>query len=354
MDSVKQFIMKISICIPQYNRIAFLVKSLERIRLQTFRNIEIVISDDCSTDDTEKQIKALIPSYPFSVIYSRNTTNIGYDANLRRSMELATGDYCFILGNDDSLNTPGSLQLLVEFLEQNNYPEVGFCNMVEEASPDMVYGRAAQTGIIGEGHQVALHHYSCFSFVAGLVYKKDAFDRFNTNKHDGSIFVQMYLAVVMIASGLRLFSIKEPIVLKDILAGKTDHRNSYRDRLPRKWKEFYIIDGGLPSVINVILSGFHDAGIPARKVLFKMFKRIYLFTVPNWVFDYKSNKAFPAAVGIVAGMFPYRVNHFASLNIFKQIFLLMEYIATSLISILVPSKLFLKFKSRLYSLAKQY
>jgi glycosyltransferase involved in cell wall biosynthesis len=346
--------MKISICIPQYNRIAFLVKSLERIKLQTFRDIEIVISDDCSTDDTEKQIRDLIPSYPFPVIYSRNAANIGYDANLRRSMELATGDYCFILGNDDSFNTPDSLQALVEFLEKNNYPEVGFCNMVEESSPDNVYGRAAQTGIIGKGYQVALQHYSCFSFVAGLVYKKDAFERFNTNKHDGSIYVQMYLAVVMISSGLRLFSVKEPIVLKDIIVGETVHRNTYRDRLPRKWKDFYIIHGGLPSVINVILSAFRDAGVPDKKVLFKIFKRIYLFTVPNWVFDYKSNKAFPAAIGIVAGMFPYRVNHFTSLNIFKQIFLLMEYSTTSFVSIMVPSTLFLKFKNRLYNFSKQH
>lgn len=40
--------MKISICIPQYNRIAFLLKNLEYIAKQTYSNIEVVISDDCS------------------------------------------------------------------------------------------------------------------------------------------------------------------------------------------------------------------------------------------------------------------------------------------------------------------
>jgi len=51
--------MKISICIPQYNRINYLLNSLERISHQNYDNIEIVISDDCSIDDTESQINKI-------------------------------------------------------------------------------------------------------------------------------------------------------------------------------------------------------------------------------------------------------------------------------------------------------
>jgi glycosyltransferase involved in cell wall biosynthesis len=51
--------MKISICIPQYNRIKFLISSLQTISEQDYDNIEIVISDDCSSDDTVEQIAIL-------------------------------------------------------------------------------------------------------------------------------------------------------------------------------------------------------------------------------------------------------------------------------------------------------
>ena len=52
--------MKISICIPQYNRINYLLRSLSIIEQQTYEEIEIVISDDFSSDDTEEKIKSLV------------------------------------------------------------------------------------------------------------------------------------------------------------------------------------------------------------------------------------------------------------------------------------------------------
>ena len=51
--------MKISICIPHYNRIEYLLKSLAFIEKQTYDNVEIVISDDNSSDDTIFKIKYL-------------------------------------------------------------------------------------------------------------------------------------------------------------------------------------------------------------------------------------------------------------------------------------------------------
>src|SRR5437763_13060965 len=95
--------MKISICIPKYNRIDYLLKSLDIIQSQIYSNIEVVISDACSTDSTERDIKALIPSYKFPIVYHRNSVNLGYDANYRKSIELATGDYVIVIGNDDSI-----------------------------------------------------------------------------------------------------------------------------------------------------------------------------------------------------------------------------------------------------------
>lgn len=259
--------LKISICIPQYNRIGYLLRSLSIIEKQSYKNIEIVISDDCSSDETEEKIKELIPIYKYPIIYSKNNQNKGYDRNYRKCIELATGNYAFVIGNDDSINGTKSIEELVEFLIQNEYPDIGFCNMIEERSNNSLIQRASVTGILGSGPDISMQYYSCFSFVGGLIYKKSTFDQFNTDKFDGSIYSQMYLGVLMVASGSRLFSIKEPMVLKDLLLdGK--FRNSYRDRIAKKWENFKVVDGGLPSVMNVLIHGLLDSNMCTQKRLF--------------------------------------------------------------------------------------
>ena len=110
--------MKISICIPQYNRIQFLLKSLRQIEMQEYPNIEIVISDDGSTDDTVSEIKKLQQDYKYPVLFHKNEVNLGYDRNYRKCVELATGDYCIVIGNDDSINETGSIAFLVNFLKR--------------------------------------------------------------------------------------------------------------------------------------------------------------------------------------------------------------------------------------------
>ncbi len=164
----------------------------------------------------------------------------------------------------------------------------------------MVVKRAQESRVLGAGKYMALKNYSCFSFVGGLIYKKSAFDKYNTYKHDGSIYAQMYLGCLMVANGCRLFSIKEPLVLKDLqMEGK--FRSSYKDRMARKWRDYKIVDGGLPSVIHVLISSFRDADVLDQAIVKKIFSRIYTTTLPHWILDYKANKALPEAFGIIAG-----------------------------------------------------
>ena len=127
--------MKISVCYIQYNRIECLLRSLRLLERQTYDNIEVVISDDASTDNTEQEILLLKQNYRFSLVYSRLTTNCGYDRNYRRCVELASGDYCFVLGNDDAIVGDNSILNLVQFLKRSNYPSIGFTNYFEYSEP---------------------------------------------------------------------------------------------------------------------------------------------------------------------------------------------------------------------------
>ncbi len=344
--------MKISICIPQYNRIAYLLKSLKQIEAQDHRDIEVIVSDDRSDDNTEEAIKELQKNYKYPLLFSRNEVNLGYDANYRKCIELASGDYCIVIGNDDTIYEPGSIRFLDEFLERNDYPELGFCNFVEDNNPGVVVKRARESQVLGAGKYIALKNYSCFSFVGGLIYKKSAFDKFNTSKHDGSIYAQMYLGCLMVANGCRLFSIKEPLVLKDLqMEGK--FRASYKDRIARKWRDYKTVDGGLPSVIHVLISAFRDAGVLDQAIIKKIFGRIYTTTLPHWILDYKSNKALPEAVGITRGLNPFRNQDFRLLNLVNRMDILSRYILFSASALVIPSVFFTKYKNQLYQFFKK-
>ncbi|HRH49718.1 MAG TPA: glycosyltransferase family 2 protein [Panacibacter sp.] len=344
--------LKISICIPQYNRINYLLRSLKIIEAQQYPDIEIVISDDCSTDDTEVKIKELALGYRYPIIYDKNPVNFGYDRNYRKCIEMASGKYVIVIGNDDSLYGDDCIDLLVNFLKANQYPDIGFCNMIEERTGGTLIQRAQSTAILGNGAEVALHHYSCFSFVGGLIYKRETFLKYNTAAYDGSIYAQMYMGVFMIAKGVTLFSINNPLVLKDLLMDGV-FRNSYRDRIAKKWKEYKVVDGGLPSVINVLISALSDAGEATQKRIKYIFRRIYSVTYPHWILDYKENGALPEAFGLVAGMNPLRNINYKKLNLHNRILLYILYISVSFFALITPIFIFKKLKTRLYRYFKK-
>ncbi|HEX6180956.1 MAG TPA: hypothetical protein VFZ47_06890, partial [Chitinophagaceae bacterium] len=224
-------------------------------------------------------------------------------------------------------------------------------NMVEARDTSKVFERATVTGIIGTGADIAFSYYSCFSFVGGLIFKRSVFNEYNTTKHDGSIYVQIYLASVMISAGKRLFSIKEPLVLKDIIVEEV-HRNSYVDKIAKSWKDYRVEQGGLPSVINVLISAFRDSGVLSKALVLKIFRHIYTYTFPNWVVDYKGKGSFAASFGLIAGMNPKRNNNFKLLGAGGKGDIYARYYLFSLAGLLFPYFLFAKIKNKLYALVK--
>jgi glycosyltransferase involved in cell wall biosynthesis len=347
--------MKISICIPQYNRIELLVKSLKIIEKQTYPDIEIVVSDDCSTDDTMAQIENLKRDYKYPIVLEKFEKNMGYDRNYRRCIELGTGDYCFVIGNDDTLMTEDAIEHLVDFLKANDSPDLGFCNYAEERTGQSITRRALSTRVIGSGIDVAIKNYGGFSFVGGLIYKKTSFDKYNTSKHDGSIYSQMYLSLLMMASGCRVFSIEKPLVLKDIrFHDGSDRWSYYIDGIPKTWKDYRKMDGGLPSVVNVLISATEDAiGKPSSSIAFRILSRMYAITYPHWVVAYNKYGGYAPAIGLIHGMIPWKISSWNKINFLQKGLLSMIFFITSLVALIFPVKLFDIMTPWLYKMVKK-
>lgn len=104
---------KVSIIIPTYNRCDLLLKALASAMQQTYGNLEIIITDDGSTDQTEEAVKAYTNSE--KVKYYRNERNLGGYPNVNRAlMEYASGDYFLVLCDDDQLVCPSFIEKAVE------------------------------------------------------------------------------------------------------------------------------------------------------------------------------------------------------------------------------------------------
>jgi glycosyltransferase involved in cell wall biosynthesis len=340
-----------SIGIPQYNRIEFLLKNLETIEYQDYPYLEVIVSDDCSTDGTQKAIEELIENYKHKLVYFRFDKNQGYDRNFRKTIELANNQYVIILGNDDTLNPEYSLWDLAKFLMDHNFPDLGFTNYLEDQDRKVV-SRATKSALLGTGADIALTYYSCFSFVAGIIYRREAFLKNNTSKMDGSIYAQIYMASLMTCRGNTLFSIKDPLVIKDIQIDQV-HRNSYKDTLAKRWSDFKVVDAGLHSVISTVTIALFDSNQFGIGRLYKLMKRIYRITFPFWIQDYRSQKATPEAIGLIMGMWPFKNQYFNRLALTQQIGLIFWYSIASVGGLIIPVAVFNRLKSTLHDFVKK-
>jgi abequosyltransferase len=114
--------MRISLCIPTYNRDTQLKQLLDSIHCQTDHNleVEIVISDNASTDNTPAVIDAYTRA-GLTILYKRLPENLGFDHNMIHVVSLATSDYCWLFGSDDILEV-GAFSKIEQILTRHRKP----------------------------------------------------------------------------------------------------------------------------------------------------------------------------------------------------------------------------------------
>lgn len=109
----------VSIIMPTYNCGKFIEETIKSIQAQTYTNWEIVIVDDCSTDNTAEIVKPLMEQ-DARIKYHVLDVNSGAAVARTKSMELAQGYYMAFCDSDD-LWMPEKLAKQIAFMEENNY-----------------------------------------------------------------------------------------------------------------------------------------------------------------------------------------------------------------------------------------
>lgn len=91
---------KVSVCIPTYNRSSYLQYAINSVLQQTYQDWELIVCDDGSTDDTPE----VVASYNDARLrYVRHPQNIGRSQNMRSGFDAATGDYFIKFDDDDAI-----------------------------------------------------------------------------------------------------------------------------------------------------------------------------------------------------------------------------------------------------------
>ena len=125
----------ISVIIPTYNRGSLILDSLNSVIRQTYKNLEIIIVDDCSTDNTEEIIRNAGDN---RIIYHKLLKNSGACTARNKGIELANGEYIAFNDSDDIWHE-NKLEKQIDFLLKKN-ADVVTCKMdVYDESKNFMY-----------------------------------------------------------------------------------------------------------------------------------------------------------------------------------------------------------------------
>lgn len=134
--------MKLSVLMITYNHEKFITQALESVLMQVVNfDYEIVIGEDCSTDDTRNIVLDYQQKYPEKIRTLLPEKNLGMLRNFVGTYEACQGDYVALLEGDDFWTSQNKLQVQVDFLDQN--PGCVICfhavQVVSEYEPSSAY-----------------------------------------------------------------------------------------------------------------------------------------------------------------------------------------------------------------------
>lgn len=127
--------MRLSICIPTYNRAAHLANCLNSVAASKSRSktsVQVCVSDNCSTNETESVVLSAQREMPIK--YRKNASNLGVARNFLNVVKMADGEFVWMIGDDDLL-LPHAIEELSALLDSNpaiDYFCVNSCHLTAQ------------------------------------------------------------------------------------------------------------------------------------------------------------------------------------------------------------------------------
>ena len=256
---------KVSIIMGIFNCVETLPEAIDSLLGQTFKEWELILCDDGSTDNTYSVAEEYALKYPNKIVLIRNSTNMGLNYTLNHCLKYAKGEYIARMDGDD-LSLPMRLETEVKFL--NEHPEYAIVSTL------MIY--FDEQGEWGKGTAIEIPQIKDFVFHtpfhchAPCMIRREAYEAVGGYTVDRRLlrFEDCNLWYKLYAAGYRGYNLQEP------LYKMRDDRNAYHRRTPSAR-----IRG-----VYVHWVGFHLVHMPIRYYPFLMlefFKDLAIILVPE-------------------------------------------------------------------------
>ncbi len=163
----------LSVLITSFNRQDFIAAAIESVLASSYSDFELIISDDCSQDNTVAIARSYEQEDARVKVYV-NEINLGQFANRNTAVSYATGEYIKFLDSDDIIY-PYSLQVMMDAMLR--FPGAGLGFSVKYKDSEMPYPYLLSSA------EALLTHYLSYELLmigpSGLVIKREAFEKLN-------------------------------------------------------------------------------------------------------------------------------------------------------------------------------
>lgn len=191
---------RLSICIPTLNRSVYIGETLSSIATQLQDGVEIVIVDGGSTDGTEQIVNIYQQSFPNIRYFKKDasekkSSNEGFDRDCNYAVELSSGEYCWLMTDDDLLK-PGAIERVLSELEKNYCLIVAsaevrssdFTELLVRNRPNIVSDRIYKPCEWDEFARMVGSH---LTFVGAVIIKRQLWLSRNRERYFGSGFIHV-------------------------------------------------------------------------------------------------------------------------------------------------------------------
>lgn len=214
---------KLSICIPTYNFGEFIGETLESIIGQAGDEVEVIVGDGASTDNTEDVVRACQSKFP-NISYHKFEKKGGIDLDLVRTVGLAKGDYCWLLSSDDVLR-PGAIRRVLNEIQSGH--AIYLCNRTDcdRSLNDIAHRywlpKKHQDGVFDFSNRLELLEYlksaqslgALFSYISSIIVRRAAWEGIGDDgRLMGSNYAHVYKLFSIAQHGGKVKYIQDSLV----------------------------------------------------------------------------------------------------------------------------------------------
>ena len=175
----------LTIAVPTYNGARTIFRSLTTILPELCSEVEVLVSDNASTDATAEVVTALAAGNP-RIRYFKNETNVGFDRNVDLCLQRARGQFVWLISDDDIMCRAGAVGKVLQVIRTHPDAAVIFAD-----SRHPIRLRAVDTGLCRDGADFFRKSRFKSGLISSNIFRKSAWQAIGVERYCGSGWIHM-------------------------------------------------------------------------------------------------------------------------------------------------------------------